>query len=1021
MPTPPRHRTGSVFIFAMGMMLVMTALAYSFMSSMRLRRDANTALHFKALAEMTARQGTAHAIEVLHQDYLAQPGLPTHLGLRYRTAFAPIDTLRIGKHLRSNTPANAKAYNPMGSASSMEDDNENDTKTDLYLTTPYNGLYQTGGVYGERAQGYGASVLLQQGFGRYLEPGQYHTDLPVADYIGSAIPSAGKPVSFHLEHPIAANAAHADPAVRRGENWLPDRNDPLYLDRELKPVADRKSARYRFRYAVAIEDLSGHLPISWQAPYTDIAPAVAKQANFTAASSDLHDELDHGIAARYADSLNNLAPEIFGASWSWQAWLIGHGRGTAFYTDANNTASIGSHAQLRNFTATDLAKRWDYPPGPVAPPPPVAPSTRWYQPVGISPAPLGWGSRPDVEYPALTSTTGFTGRLTTAFRGPPASWGNLLASQDLPTRGGMYPSCYLPTPFARRPVVTTTPGQHYTDSRVDCPWQLNLPTTAPAALTAMLYAYMPLEFQERLFLYKKVRYFDGMDGSTPKRPKWRDPKTPPVPPAVDPNPDPDPPGFVSVPGGIPRAPRPNIPLHDPAGPFSAHFGYLAAPDAYPGTNPAAPGPAWRNDLGKDIDLNTTNFGLTGWNNAEVAPRSPFWGVGEAPRYATLASVDWVAITSNGTLIEEWWDTDLAATPPGTNGKQTYGGIPDSTGNYGSYAGVAFDKKTGGFKNEDSYFMDLAVGLLHALTVAQAAWMPDNGAGSDFYPLDGRVQYPAGLTNPELQPLLADGKPNFGGSVGLRDRDVMDQDADGDGIVDSPSAFDAVWKVDRQFVWNMGEHFGATTTPASPAQGLYLVKVNPHSYGPDRFRNFAELVAWTPSFNIRGLKDAGRVSAAEAQRMELVLNDMRLSFFGSSAQYADFKGIDFDGDLQVQCSGYPGGQSPVLADRFADIVPATGRFSLTGNFLFQKSHFFRIFVRGEVFDTLRNLPAEWTLLETVYTVDPAGRIYNLFNAAKPARDPDGDGSTMDAAITDSQVLFQRNHWIRHQSYRPRAYP
>src|SRR4051812_31018380 len=98
---PPR--AGSVFVFTFGLLLVMVALAYAFMASARIHRDAGETLNMRSLAELAARQGTDHAIEILTRDYVSQPGVPTTVNLRYRTAFAPIDTLRYNKHLRSDS------------------------------------------------------------------------------------------------------------------------------------------------------------------------------------------------------------------------------------------------------------------------------------------------------------------------------------------------------------------------------------------------------------------------------------------------------------------------------------------------------------------------------------------------------------------------------------------------------------------------------------------------------------------------------------------------------------------------------------------------------------------------------------------------------------------------------------------------------------------------------------------------------------------------------------------------------
>jgi hypothetical protein len=327
-------------------------------------------------------------------------------------------------------------------------------------------------------------------------------------------------------------------------------------------------------------------------------------------------------------------------------------------------------------------------------------------------------------------------------------------------------------------------------------------------------------------------------------------------------------------------------------------------------------------------------------------------------------------------------------------------------------------KSEGYWYEDSYYMDLATALFHAISVTQLAWLEDNGGSSDSYPLDGRPYFPSTMTSPDLVGLLSDALP-----TAARTNEVMDRDADGDGVAETPSAFDTIKEVDAQFVRNMGEYFGVVADPTRPAEGLYVIKRDPTTYFSGIYKSRAEYVAWRTSNNIQTLLASAAISPGQAALMELVLNDMRMSFFGASPNYPDFQGLDFDNDSIVRCSAYAGGSAPVVANRFARIIdPVSGdkRFSLTGCFLFQKSHFFRMFVRGEVFDTLRQVPVETATQEVVYTIDPGGRAFDVHN--KPIAvgyDPNGDGKTTDADIRDSQVLFQKWHWNRHRTYRQQS--
>jgi len=1039
----PHGRRGSVFLFALGLLVVMVTTAYAFMSSMRIHRDANQSLQLVKIAEMAAQQGTVHAIEVLHQDYLAQPGLPTHLGLRFNTAFAPIDSLRVGKKLRGATgPAPtaaelaaaktaANGYQPVGLAGSWEDENENDTKGELLLTTPYNGTFAGHGSYSERGEVFGRGMMLAQGHARYIEPGYYHADLPLFDYTAPAsatgagispLPKPGKPVSFHLDHPQLADASSADPAIQRGEPWIPDNNNPLYLDGNLVPVPTKAMARYRLRYAVVIEDQSGHMPLAWPAEYKDIDPAVAKSTAFTPTEAKLYDELDNdddlsagppvvSIGTRYADTSYNIMGQLMSSGYGYHGWFLATGAGQTIWKDANSTQALSSRQLLASVTAAGVFNRYDQ----------AAPV------VGAKPG----ASPPNLEIAA-------TSNMTTAYRGPIASWGGHRVFDENASFSGASSLTYTLTPFGRRPVKVANPANkdRYVNSHVDTPWQVNLPTATPETVQTMLYAYMPFEFLAQIFTHRRVQEYDGLDGSG--NPKWRDPLTP------DPTDDPlkRDPLYVDISADNemqdPSKRMDFRNLFDPAGSFSEVFGEpgflgtlstACGADHYPGTHPSAPGTKWRADLGKDIDINTSNFGLLTSGGQPlpigfVTAKPPFWGLGMAP--AHINYVKW----------REWREYDGPKSinygppvPPPARPLQagdeqwtklTIDDFSNMTG------GASFTKK-GGFYYEHSYYMDVANAFFHTISLVQLAWLPDNGGASDSYPLDGRARFPAGMTNPDLASLLSDGKPQFASPVGLRDADMMDSDGDGDGIVDSPSAFDTIEEVDAQFVRNMGEYPGTSSDPATPNEGLYVVKVfpTPDPYFTVCHKNRAEAITRRPNHNIRTLLNATLIDVEHARGMELVLNDFRLSFFGSSAQYRNFRGIDFDGDLQVYCSAYAGGRVGVETARHGPVIPPSRQFSLAGNFLFQKSHFYRIFVRGEVFDMARNVPVEWTLLESAYAIDPQGDIYDCFNQPRTVlgtnqRDPNNDGSPSDARVR-GRVLLQRSHWIQHQSYRPRAYP
>jgi hypothetical protein len=177
-----------------------------------------------------------------------------------------------------------------------------------------------------------------------------------------------------------------------------------------------------------------------------------------------------------------------------------------------------------------------------------------------------------------------------------------------------------------------------------------------------------------------------------------------------------------------------------------------------------------------------------------------------------------------------------------------------------------------------------------------------------------------------------------------------------------------------------------------------------------------------------------LALARAKLMERVLNDWRMSFLGSAKGYAaSFRPKDFDGDGTVFCSGYLGaaagaadpetgltcwqaadpatGNGPgigVEADDPATAAPARKLtlFSVTGCMAFQRSHQYRIQVRGELFDNVMGKAASEQYLESALLVDP---------------DNDITRGAMPTGLTDSTVIMQRPIHNYYRGYLTRSYP
>ncbi len=139
----------------------------------------------------------------------------------------------------------------------------------------------------------------------------------------------------------------------------------------------------------------------------------------------------------------------------------------------------------------------------------------------------------------------------------------------------------------------------------------------------------------------------------------------------------------------------------------------------------------------------------------------------------------------------------------------------------------------------------------------------------------------------------------------------------------------------------------------------------------------------------------------------MLNDFRMSFLGSSPGYSDvidpatgqsnpqleFRPLDFIGDGRAYCSCYSTLDKDNLPYAQAGTKPQT-YFSICGNFFIGKSHFYRVFSRGEVWDNLLNCKLNDATLDSVMTVDPEGN------------DP-----------TQSQFLYQRWFFNKYAAMLP----
>jgi hypothetical protein len=220
----------------------------------------------------------------------------------------------------------------------------------------------------------------------------------------------------------------------------------------------------------------------------------------------------------------------------------------------------------------------------------------------------------------------------------------------------------------------------------------------------------------------------------------------------------------------------------------------------------------------------------------------------------------------------------------------------------------------------------------------------------------------------------------------------------------------IQSLDRLFVSNLGSNFDMPNDPTP-------VKVWAANTS-------GVLVSFTPDWNLAMLNDQNPTCMAMAtnpalmpttflpiysfdtytatqrsQVAELIINDMRMSFFGASPYYTDFRVLDLNGDGKAACSVYRNQKAAgdpehdlgidqyttaVDANGVSDPIPADHRasspaaedgigrfFSNTGCFYLGKSRFWHIMVRGEVWDNVLGCSINRAQLDSVLCVDPIG--------------------------------------------------
>ncbi len=231
-------RRGSFLVICITLVSLMIILSFAILHDIRAQIETSVGNQPYLLAQAAARSGLDHALENILTDYksstitVRQNGasvqLPaiTFLDGYYRAPFTSIFAPNNGS---VNVDLNAPTA-------------DNDVRAEDYVLQPWCWNWDDMGGW------WNWGMLMYDGKGRYYEPGYYNVTPTTAG-------TAGFPVAPTL---------FLDPNAP-----APERTQGMFYDDQFRRVppsgnvqADRQAARYRLRYTVGVEDLSGHLLIN---------------------------------------------------------------------------------------------------------------------------------------------------------------------------------------------------------------------------------------------------------------------------------------------------------------------------------------------------------------------------------------------------------------------------------------------------------------------------------------------------------------------------------------------------------------------------------------------------------------------------------------------------------------------------------------------------------------------------------------------------------------------------------------
>jgi hypothetical protein len=991
-------RRGSFLLVCIGMMALMVLIGFAMLRSLRVQTDTSTANQRVLLAQAAAQAGLAHATEQILRAYAS----PTVMvgsdaaGASNGQEQLPALTFIHGPHRAAFMPLKG-GDNPQYDFN--EPDADNDVRTEHHLVRPWV-IWNWSDYYYEWC-----AVTNMSGRARYYEPNYYN---------------------------VTQNPAPKQPVVPTGffdpNAAAPERDLGMFYDDQFRrleksdPAEARRLARYRLRYAVDVDDLSGHLlinpmadmklPDDYRTPPNWMARAGDALASMMTAQTGGLNQNDPWAGAHCEHT-------FLGRGWCGNNDIDDKGFPLTFPLMYRNADGGNDNLQWESFTAWWGWRRLAY---------------YLYQNQFTQ-------GKKDGGESLYINGAGDDRCYTHALMGPQMSWWNYHYATTEDRRdmywdnwgGTLNPNTTLlaSTPFGRALRQPTGYPQSYHpqkrkwyEGRVNTPFYVNILTAPPWVVNAMLVSYLPPKYKIYKytwisFVWYKGRTVDGwddwdwdhpvgmpIDGFNPKNNSsqygrdllvdtttpafaefpapYRDATTnPPIQSAGD--------GVIKPDYYVDDPRLPHQELDAQRQPMTDGNGNPIMVDQY---QQIYPGIAWNGDpdkLGEGTDdagaaMNSDDLGY----GLCTHTRQPFVRLDPSP---PMGEVDWDGNWQNET-DQGWQNGDPTVSPPDS---PPSGNVAQTDGPWRLNARNRWYKSPDPkrLKFQDSYWWDIYCAMAMGISVFRAQWHQYDGGYMEWY----QQRY-----NPEdLFP------------PGERD----------------PSRYRTIRDLDRQFLSELGESLDSpgTAWPADlDAQNkihAYCLHGNPPNWTPWLIPPI--WVHWIPNNNIKSALDqdllksgnpdgtkkdangnplpvSGMTSADRAKVSELVLNDIRMAFFGSSPEYSDgidpvtgapdpaqeFRPLDFDGDGEVYCSAYqdPNAPTPANQDNTAPRttplphrhVEANGRgpkpdpsmyFAPTGCFFTGKSHYYRVVTRGELWDNLYKSILNEASLESVLCVDPEG--------------------------------------------------